>query len=742
MLAAAAALPALAAAVPEAKPASRILNVARTVEISGLQRIARAPQKAAEAASKYDGTYILTLVDDIFTNSTGNISYLEVDVTVGENTLTIACDDIDPIVAEFDEEKGVATFVNQYVGAGSSYAYSYFPVDFRAENPFVSFSATFNADCTELKFPPSTGIMEGAWGWKLPNQKSAAIAAAQAFDQSSSFFVGFAFGQMFSSMTKGGMTFTPAGKVTFYDGLMTVNDAVSEVYSWDVEIEKCNEAIGVYRLQPYAVENPVGKALGLGVDTETAIYLNTLNPSQVFTKGQFSPYGVETFCGMNAENNFQGECYGTFEDGVIEFPDNSFAYAANSKWYIASNNGQPNMLIVFEGATVKDYTLEAYTPSPVSADNKWTISLTKGADVASVSYMVFPTEVSYAELTSYGFTFSQFGTEVTGDSFTVEPAVSNIFNKEMTAPDYAMVFIGAMNAKGEVKTLVEMSLAVVFADSEEGWATVGTTSYTDPFIAPLFGESVTTLNVPVQAKTDNSPVYRLVNPYTTFPDYFEGSKFNLEGMDVSLVIDATSPQWVSIPAYMSGVEIDGYGFIGVGNIAALGYTKDDTMPDGVNPVTMQNNVVNVTANSAFIHMPYYNKPGIWTNLKVAGSITLPAITVELTVKDKDGVAVEGAKVGLSADAESAETDAAGHAVVEVPFSTGYFGTAKIYVNGVPTEVKLAGAENLADVTVDNSAIEEISAAPSAAKVYDLQGRGVAAPTRGLYVIDGKKIMVK
>ncbi|MDE6297077.1 MAG: Ig-like domain-containing protein, partial [Muribaculaceae bacterium] len=716
---------------------SRSFRTDKTMEITGMQRVKKSTRSEEGSGSKYEGTYILTLCDDVFTNSTGAQTSMEVNVTVNNNKLTISCEDIDPIIADFNESTGTVTFVNQYLGETSTAAYSYLPVDFNKQEMFSTVVATFNEEGTALKFPSDTGIMEGCWQWGTVAQKNDAISAAQSFDTTSKYLLGYVYGQTFVSMTKGAMTFSSVGKATYYDGLMTVNDGVSEIFSWEIEVEKCNEVENYYRIQPYAVENPVGTALNLGVDPETYIYINAANANKVYTKGEFTPYGLTTFCGVNGENNFDADFYGTFSDKIFTFPSKSFAYENEKKWYLVDSEDQPNLRIVFEGATIKDYTLEAFTASTVNKDNKWTIELTKGADVASVKYMILPMEIDYDELVQYGITLESDGTEVTGDSFTIEPAKNNLFGTPMTESEYVTVFIASFNDTGIKQEQTQLDLVVLFQDEEEGWKTVGTTEFKDPFIAPVFGETFSA-EVEVQAKADNSAMYRLVLPYQTYP-----ADFNLAGLTTSMVIDATDPSWVEIPAYISGVDL-GFGVTAVGSIAALGYDKNN-VPSGVGAITLSGNIVNLASKSAFVHLPLYSGAGLWSQLNAGGEIALPAISLTVTVKDDKGEVVEGAAISLKdviATDQETLTDSKGQATVEIPFSVGYFGSLNVYVNNNPNKVTLKGASNESEITISDSAVTEIFYDNKVNEVYDILGRKVTNPTPGLYIVNGKKTLIK
>ena len=51
-------------------------------------------------------------------------------------------------------------------------------------------------------------------------------------------------------------------------------------------------------------------------------------------------------------------------------------------------------------------------------------------------------------------------------------------------------------------------------------------------------------------------------------------------------------------------------------------------------------------------------------------------------------------------------------------------------------------ENVAECTPGESGISSIEAAPAAPSIYDLQGRKLSAPVRGINIINGKKVLVK
>ncbi len=99
-------------------------------------------------------------------------------------------------------------------------------------------------------------------------------------------------------------------------------------------------------------------------------------------------------------------------------------------------------------------------------------------------------------------------------------------------------------------------------------------------------------------------------------------------------------------------------------------------------------------------------------------------------------------IDTQSDENDIVTDAEGKATIDVPFTTGYFGKVNIDVEGKTTEVTLNGAKNEVEVTIDTTGIKEVSSVSADKVVYDIQGRRVANPTRGLYIVNGKKAFVK
>lgn len=372
--------------------------------------------------------------------------------------------------------------------------------------------------------------------------------------------------------------------------------------------------------------------------------------------------------------------------GAFEFPSN-FA------WGLLAYSGQ-TMAGYFWAA--KGFTLSvadgdfsiapSFNDNEITNDNKWTLNITKGADVASVRYIVMNSDENASD---YGSYFPTIGTLAEGNSIVVDPVNENYFKTTMTESGFASVIFGALDAANNTKKTNQIALPVIIDDDQEGWQTVGTVSYTDGVFSQYYQNfSYTKNDVIVQAKSDNSPVYRLVTPYANHPI------FDLAGHIHSLVIDATHPDWVAIPCHFTGLDLGGDGILAFGSFAALGYDYATAKQSGLNGGTIEGNVVTFPTRTLLAHEQFYNEPGSWSyaNNNEAVTITLPTITLKVTVTTAKEVPAEGVEIKLG-DEVVGTTDATGIATINVPFSTGYFGQLTLTINDEEQTVTLNGAEN-------------------------------------------------
>lgn len=725
------------------------------MQITSMKRIAR---KAEGEGSKYDGTYTMT-VGDWYNgaNSKGSVDIaVEISVEDGEIEIGEIGEQFFPIpvVAAINEETGDITFSAQEIAdlGGVQVNFAPFCWDGTANAVvYKSYTATYNEETASFEFPAEHGFSWPCWEQLEGSDSEQYLADAAAYDQSAETFGGY-----FRIFDVEGLVagepveeWQSMGEGTYVDA-MFFTFGEGEPLSWQVEIEENTETSGIYRLSPYAKKNPVGDKLVNGATNSVELIINATDPNQVYIQGEFTIYGIK-FRAMNTYGGMNGNTFGTLKDGIITFPDKAFAYY-NSGWYYVSSSGSPNMQISLPGTKMPDYSVSVTTPKSVSADNTWTLNFTAGEDVAYIKYLVLPKSVNSQ---TYKNEFAEYGHLVVNNTATVSPITDNDLEEPITTNRYAAVQAAAFSADGTIQNIVQLELPVIFNDTEAGWKTVGVTSFTDCFYVNQ-GLTFTNDQVTVQAATDNSANYRLVTPYAPLA---ASGLFDLGGRTVSLVINAEDPEYVKVPAFFSGLDW-GKGSSAAGNAFALGYTKTLAAQYGVAATTIEDNVISFPAKVTFCHVPYGQEYSSWYyGSNEPSTITLPAISVDVTVVDQKGQAAAGVAISLTApetpdtpEAQSDEegeepaaggivTNSDGKATIEIPFSVGYFGQTSIYVANKEYPITLDGAKNTLEAVVEVTGIQEV--APAAERVIiDMQGRRVNNATRGLYIINGQKTLVK
>lgn len=342
-----------------------------------------------------------------------------------------------------------------------------------------------------------------------------------------------------------------------------------------------------------------------------------------------------------------------------------------------------------------DYTLKVSTGDICNNENKFTFTVTAGADIASVKYMVLPSDAEASEVSSYIATLGK--TYNTGETVTVDPVNANYSGTPMSKSGWASVVLGGYDASGNLQKTADAHFIVVL-ETEAGWKNVGEIDYTDQLFSQYYSNFTHNQKAQLQAKEDTEGLYRIVAPYSEYAgNHSENCTHHY------FIIDIADPTWVEVPFSVSGVDM-GDGILTFGTIAALGYTKDNA-PSGFSSGTLEDQTVTFPTKTIFAHEPYYNAPGSWSYMNTSATVTFtfPDINLNLTVVDTDNNPVADAEVALGE--ETATTDAAGKATVKVPFSTGYFATVKPTVNGKEFTVTLNGAETDYTATVEAQAVE-------------------------------------
>ncbi|MDE7402721.1 MAG: hypothetical protein K2M87_04835 [Muribaculaceae bacterium] len=392
-----------------------------------------------------------------------------------------------------------------------------------------------------------------------------------------------------------------------------------------------------------------------------------------------------------------------------------------------------------------DYKLEVKAVNHVSADNKFTIDVTKGADIDKVRVLVWPDPMA---ATANGVAAALATCpEVTGSSAVIDPVNSNYKGSVMTESGHATAIFGAFDAEGNLKKSKEVTLIVIL--DGEGWTPVGQTLYNDGVFSQYYNNFSHSQNVIVEANDANPSLYRLVSPYNECVKGMYASEVNNHVM-----LDTTDLEWIAMPFSSTGLDLGGDGVLVMGCAqGALRYTKAQAVAQGLAGGSIDENKITFPAMSLFVHEPNYNAPGSWGrgNSNYPVEITLPAISLEVTVLDSTETPVEGAEVKLADSEEAVQTDAEGKATLAIPFATGYFGTVNVTAtNGnnldETAEVPLNGAENSFVIKQSTTGVAGIEAADGAAEYYNMQGVRQNSASKGLLIMvrNGKaeKILVK
>lgn len=372
------------------------------------------------------------------------------------------------------------------------------------------------------------------------------------------------------------------------------------------------------------------------------------------------------------------------ETGEFEFPS-TFAWGlcavnpttgALAGYYWAAANFS---LKVSEG----DYSIKVTTGDVCTADNKFTLSVTAGADVASLKYMVVPFDAAASD---YGSNIASSGQPMTvGQVYTIDPVNDNFSGEAMTESGYASVLIGAYDANGNLKKATQQAFIVVL--DKDGWKNVGEIDYEDQLFAQYYNNFSHTQKAMLQAKEGHPGLYRVVDPYSERNGLHSTTCGNH-----SFMINIADPEWVEIPFSVSGLDLAGDGILTFGSFVALGYDKASAQEKGLKSGTLNGQTATFPVKTILAHEQYYNEPGSWSYMNNSAEVTFtfPDVNLNIIVIDTNNKPVEGATVVLGE--ETATTDAEGKATVTAPFENGYFATVKPTVNDKEFEVTLCGAE--------------------------------------------------
>lgn len=297
-------------------------------------------------------------------------------------------------------------------------------------------------------------------------------------------------------------TWTSIGSGEWYECLLTIFTDIAEGQHWAVDIEESNEQPGVYRMKPYAVEgNPIAALMGK-LDTQTEVIVNAANPSKVYTVGDIAPYNTIIFAGLNPENGFgKADYYGTLTDGVISFPEGSFAYYNDEAgtWY----RFDKGFKVILPGSEDKDYTLKLTTDHVCSDAETTVINMEAGADIATVKATFTRGKYDLADYLEY---IAAKGTELSKESFEINtPTVRGIYS----------IFAVGLNKAGKV-VAGACTYQVCDGEKDSDWAVVPnvTATFSEGFLSGYFTDiDAESLEVTLEESLTTPGRYRFEAPY-------------------------------------------------------------------------------------------------------------------------------------------------------------------------------------------------------------------------------------
>ena len=124
------------------------------------------------------------------------------------------------------------------------------------------------------------------------------------------------------------------------------------------------------------------------------------------------------------------------------------------------------------------------------------------------------------------------------------------------------------------------------------------------------------------------------------------------------------------------------------------------------------------------------------------AVNVPVATVATAVSDNNLIAVDTEIASLP----STDGTKANYILNKVNGNLGFYRAAdkKVAAGKAYLQIDTSEARSFFAISFDDEAtgISSVKVSQSAGQVYDLQGRHVAQPTKGLYIVNGKKVIIK
>lgn len=526
----------------------------------------------------------------------------------------------------------------------------------------------------------------------------------------------------------------------------------AEVY--DITIEETPiEGGRKFRCLPLSTPNNIFRNLGVtAADTENYMVFYAMEDGKNYFE-DFSAYGLIPYSQYVPESDWDTDgIYATFDGETWTVPVKGvlteLSATGNAGWRFA-NTSTP-LTIAFPGA--KDYTATITTwicgedvPGGLTEGSCQAFTFSGAEDAAYVKYGFLPGHweftMNMAEFTAL------YGTKVDAGK-TWKSSVS-----DGTEPGIYTAFVGTFDSEDNCKD-IKSSYFFVLDDDQDNWEEAGTATWNESLYAGSYNNwDSQELTMAYEEHKDMPGYIRLVNPYAAATTSKNESLHDpCESHNHYIYIDATNPDQVKVEPSVTGGNYDGRGVV-----MSLSYKYENSgsyEPEEIKEAgfygTLADNKISFPQKDVVFGEKNYNN-GAFLSTSVPFEVTLTPksdVTAEPTITlNETAVEVEvGKTVTLIATIENQpNTD-------EVPtWSSADTDIATVDSEGVVTGVSMgtttitasyAGKTATCEVTVvdPSNMITEITANGNA-EAFDLQGRRIATPTKGLYIVrQGNKVI--
>lgn len=388
--------------------------------------------------------------------------------------------------------------------------------------------------------------------------------------------------------------------------------------SYPVELQERADKPGIFRLKnPYDGKYRYNEPGDWDDTQDYYIVINATNPEQVY----IDPYEFELGCAWGdgafkvrnlagyylAYNADPSPYYGKYENGAITFPVNSFhvalsGYNGGAYSFYGNGNGAFRVLIdpskdLYEYTVENDFDWEEVFTGDFASGKLGTKS-------EATLYKGVPADTTTEEMKdAYERFIEAYGTPYIlaapyAEDYNIYFAVKD--GRIQVLPDYELQETGIdalaepvfarLNAGQSSWSEKVVSLNLTFTNEDESieygttdevlsnitWTSLGTTQFTDVFLAPMFGMQAPSYEVEVTEREDMPGLYRVMNPYSNTVYPYAEDDCAEDGM--FLEINATDPEGVYITQQELGFDW-GYGAMAIVSYGAYMMSRGNAFAD-------------------------------------------------------------------------------------------------------------------------------------------------------------------